>query len=180
MALANTRRKEILDRILTLLDGITEVNGFNNNLGSSAPEPRGTISRNVNAIANADANNMPFVTVMFNNMQWTPNVANQSEDVVTVFVFDLYVRLDDDTEVDPYEELDRLLADIESALINGVPASNVPNQFDKVSLQGLSFLLDVQKSSFFNDQGKLATEGHEFAWGRLTVNISYETEVIRP
>lgn len=173
----DTKRKQIIDRIVLLLDSITLANGFFTDLGSGAVSP-GVISRNQNAIPNFSRNKGPFVTVVFNNMTWEPETSNPSEEVTELIAIDLYVSPTDSSS-DPYEVMDKLLADIEYALFNAGSPTATPTKFNQVSLNGLGFITATEKLSFFNDQGELLLD-EGTAWGRLTIQIKYEAEVTTP
>ncbi len=172
-----TKRRQIIDRIVELLDNITLANDFFTDLGSTAVNP-GVISINQNAIPNFSRNKGPFVTVVFNNMTWTPETSNPSEVITELIAIDLYVN-PKNSSLDPYEVMDELLADIEYALFNAGSPTGTPTKFNQVSLNGLAFVTATEKLSFFNDQGELLID-EGTAWGRLTIQITYETEVTTP
>jgi len=172
MPLPTSKRNQIINKIITLIQDIKLANGYNTNLAVD-----GIITRDLAAVQNADRNRLPFVTIMFNNMTWEAHTANQSERVLETVTIDMYTIVPADSS-DPYEELDKVLQDIEIAIFQGGP-TNTPSQFDKVSLQGLSFVEDTQKQSFFNDQGIMVLEDN-VAWGRLTLTVEYITDLLDP
>jgi len=175
------KRVQIVDQIVSLLGNITIANDFFTDLGNT-----GTISRNINAIKDANANIVPFVSVMFNNYSEEPNTASNQTTNVTINVFiDCFVLLPSDGS-DPYTELDKLMADIQYALFKGTPAGTPTNQ-EKVSLQGLVFVGDADAAiddtkitNMFNDQGLLSQDGFDKAWGRINLQITYHTDVLKP
>jgi hypothetical protein len=167
-----TKRKQILDQVETLLKNIKISNGFNIDLLDN------NISHRVLDIDNLHSEDTPHISLSIGS--GSPNTfitTGSNIDSTLVIILDIYIYTQ--PEIDPVEELDNFLQDIERAILNGTPNSPWNDKYKTASLDGLPFVYSVSFEEQMNtDEGLLSL--HQKAFARWPLTIKYLRSTINP
>lgn len=165
-----SKRKQILDRVESLLGAISTANGFPLNINK--------ISHEVLDINELNFEDTPSLSLTIGSGGSNTFITTGSNvDTVLNIIIDGYIYAQPDEDV--VEKLDELITSVEHTILNGTINNPWNDKYKTASLNELNFVYFVSFDEQFNtDEGLLTLD--KKGWFRWTLTVKYLKSTTNP